>query len=189
MTHYQGSVPTSKRRADWRDQAACGGQDTELYFSALSEETAKNVCRGCPVIEECLQFALDEGIPYGVFGGLDENERADIKTMSVRWKLTAKETTRRLRYARQPKEPRTMRWLFELNTIAVFGDHLTWTGAVKPKFRGRAYTPAQLAFIVGRGRSPEGAVRRTCGSPDCVRPEHLSDNAERNSMAPETDAA
>lgn len=179
MTHYSGSTPEAKRKPDWRDTAACGGHDTELYFSALSEETAKAACRGCPVVEQCLQFALDENIPFGVYGGLTEDERAALHRVSVRRNLTTKELNERSRYAREPKEPRTLAWLFEVNTVQVFGDHLTWTGPNKAKFQGQKFTPKQVAFIVHRGRQPEGLVRSTCGTPECVRPEHLADSAER----------
>jgi hypothetical protein len=189
MSNYTGAVPDTKRKPDWRDDAACGGHDTELYFSALSEETAKAACRGCPVVDECLQFALDENIGFGVFGGLTEHERASLHRVSVRRKLTTEELNERSRYARQPKEPRTLRWLFDINTIAAFGDHLTWTGPNKPKFQGQVYTPKQLAFIVGRGQRPNGILRATCGTPECVRPEHLADSRERHGTTPEADAA
>jgi hypothetical protein len=187
MSNYIGSVPAAKREPDWRTRGACQDHDPEIFFSTLAEPTAKVVCRGCPVVEQCLHFALDENISHGVFGGLNDGERAVIKRMAVQWKLTTRETYRRLRGAEQ-SQPRTMRGLFEEGTIAAFGDHLTWVGTNKPKFKGRAYTPAQLAFIVGRGRAPEGAVRRTCGSPDCVRPEHLTDGTERRANTIQTAA-
>ncbi len=39
------------------------------------EQRAKEMCRRCPVIEECRSHALDVGEPYGVWGGLSESER------------------------------------------------------------------------------------------------------------------
>jgi WhiB family redox-sensing transcriptional regulator len=38
------------------------------------------VCWGCPVREQCLAYALDEGLAWGIFGGYDERERRELKT-------------------------------------------------------------------------------------------------------------
>lgn len=32
-------------------------------------------CRVCPLLWECRQLALDEGIPYGVYGGMTAGDR------------------------------------------------------------------------------------------------------------------
>ena len=37
---------------------------------------AKAICRRCPAINECLEHALRVREPYGVWGGLSEDERA-----------------------------------------------------------------------------------------------------------------
>lgn len=36
---------------------------------------AKAVCAGCPVTSRCLDYALGTGQKWGVWGGLDEDER------------------------------------------------------------------------------------------------------------------
>ena len=67
---------------DWRHDAACRDKDPELFFPnpalgliGLQVEAAKDVCRGCPVIEQCLVFAMRAGLEAGVWGGLSEDER------------------------------------------------------------------------------------------------------------------
>lgn len=40
---------------------------------------AKRICRGCPVMAECLQWALEHDEQEGVWGGLDPNERAALR--------------------------------------------------------------------------------------------------------------
>jgi hypothetical protein len=51
-----------ERAVDWRERAACLGEDTELFFPAgltgraLEQiEQAKVVCRGCAVVIQCLE--------------------------------------------------------------------------------------------------------------------------------------
>jgi hypothetical protein len=39
---------------------------------------AKGLCLSCPVRTACLAWALDKPEPYGVWGGLDEKERAEL---------------------------------------------------------------------------------------------------------------
>jgi WhiB family redox-sensing transcriptional regulator len=67
---------------DFRHNAACRDLDGELFFpigntgpALLQIEEAKAVCRGCPVLYECRQWALSSGLEYGVAGGLSEDER------------------------------------------------------------------------------------------------------------------
>jgi WhiB family transcriptional regulator, redox-sensing transcriptional regulator len=71
---------------NWRDRAACRTQDPELFFPigttgpALDQLTeAKSVCYRCPVIGECLAWALDTGQRAGVWGGLSEDERHRLR--------------------------------------------------------------------------------------------------------------
>ncbi|GHK02078.1 WhiB family transcriptional regulator [Streptomyces sp. NPDC003753] len=70
---------------EWLRQAACVGEDPELFFPVGTagpavEETAaaKRVCRRCPVMGECLDWALGSGQTTGVWGGTGEQERAEL---------------------------------------------------------------------------------------------------------------
>ncbi|WP_199039108.1 WhiB family transcriptional regulator [Glycomyces salinus] len=74
---------------DWRHQAVCRDEDPELFFPigdtgpALTQvEQAKSVCRRCPVTESCLQWALETGQDAGVWGGMSEMERRELKRRS-----------------------------------------------------------------------------------------------------------
>lgn len=71
---------------DWRHHAACRRHDPELFFpvgdgelAAEQAERARDVCRGCPVASECLDWALRTGQDYGVWGGMTEQERRDLR--------------------------------------------------------------------------------------------------------------
>lgn len=63
-----------------RSDRACLGVDPETFFPVYSghsaEEKAKRICAGCPVREGCLDFAIDTGQQYGIWGGLNQDERA-----------------------------------------------------------------------------------------------------------------
>lgn len=39
---------------------------------------AKSICRSCPVRERCLDYALDNREPYGIWGALTERERRKL---------------------------------------------------------------------------------------------------------------
>ena len=70
----------------WSDDAACVGQEPELFFPigtdgpALEQESeAKAVCNRCPVIDACLWFAMDTGQDAGIWGGMTEAERRILR--------------------------------------------------------------------------------------------------------------
>lgn len=74
---------------DWRFEAACLSQDPELFFPigdsgpALEQvEKAKAVCHRCPVMHECLEWALETGQDSGVWGGMSEQERVALRRRS-----------------------------------------------------------------------------------------------------------
>lgn len=65
----------------WQRQANCMGVDPDLFFPERGASTreAKEVCRGCVVREDCLEFALANGEKFGIWGGLSERERRKIR--------------------------------------------------------------------------------------------------------------
>jgi WhiB family transcriptional regulator, redox-sensing transcriptional regulator len=64
-------------RANWQDQANCLGVDPDLFFPERGASTreAKEVCRGCVVRLDCLEYALVNGEKFGIWGGLSELPR------------------------------------------------------------------------------------------------------------------
>jgi len=70
----------------WQDDAACNTVDPELFFPVGSTgdavpqiDAAKAICRSCPVIGRCLEFALSSRQDFGVWGGLSEDERKSLR--------------------------------------------------------------------------------------------------------------
>lgn len=61
----------------WMDEASCLDVPPEIMFSRRPDarQRGRATCAGCPVRIECSEYALDEQIEHGLFGGLDEDER------------------------------------------------------------------------------------------------------------------
>lgn len=72
---------TSEPQANWQDQANCLGVDPDLFFPEQGESTlaAREVCRGCVVRMDCLEYALVNGEKFGIWGGLSERERRRLR--------------------------------------------------------------------------------------------------------------
>jgi WhiB family redox-sensing transcriptional regulator len=66
---------------NWQDEANCLGVDPDLFFPERGASTreAKEVCRGCVVRLECLEYALSNGEKFGIWGGLSERERRRLR--------------------------------------------------------------------------------------------------------------
>lgn len=68
----------------WTDRAACAGEDVDFFPDPTDlpgNQAAKNICRSCPVIADCLDDAMREepaGGRYGIRGGLTPEERRKL---------------------------------------------------------------------------------------------------------------
>lgn len=72
------------RPASWTEEAACAGQETDLFFSDRDltlNAAAKRVCAGCRVQTRCLRDAIARGEEYGIFGGINFANRDDRRTV------------------------------------------------------------------------------------------------------------
>lgn len=66
------------------DDGACRGAHVETWFPEQPDfRAAKRVCRRCPVIAECLDYALAKPELFGVWGGTSPTERAAIKRSGI----------------------------------------------------------------------------------------------------------
>lgn len=61
----------------WTNRARCRGLDPEQFFvrSLQDARSAIRVCDRCPVKQDCLDYAVEQGIEVGVWGGLTERQR------------------------------------------------------------------------------------------------------------------
>lgn len=68
-------------RDSWRENAACREADTSAFFigPGKSPDAALAVCNRCEVRDECLEFALDNEENYGIWGGLNADQRKKLR--------------------------------------------------------------------------------------------------------------
>lgn len=68
----------------WTAKARCRTLDPDIFFphDGLGVQRAAAYCAECPVAEACLDYALRNNIPHGVFGGLSERARARLRRTS-----------------------------------------------------------------------------------------------------------
>ncbi len=72
----------------WQARAACRGPHASIFFPPAHferkdekrdrEARAKAICAGCPVRQDCLDYALRIREPHGIWGGLNELERKAV---------------------------------------------------------------------------------------------------------------
>jgi WhiB family redox-sensing transcriptional regulator len=72
----------------WQYDAACRGEESELFFAPnyferkeekeAREARAKMICGACEVRGICLDYALRNREPHGIWGGLNEIERKAV---------------------------------------------------------------------------------------------------------------
>lgn len=69
---------------EWQYEGVCRDLDSDLFFHPEGERgparrrraaNAKSICAGCPVMQECRDHALASKEPYGIWGGMTEEER------------------------------------------------------------------------------------------------------------------
>ncbi|MCT6780526.1 WhiB family transcriptional regulator [Streptomyces sp. CS7] len=70
----------------WQTRGTCHGMDTEdaeaVFFPGPRDyediAEAKELCGWCPVRRDCLDFAVENGLKDGIWGGLTKAERAPL---------------------------------------------------------------------------------------------------------------
>ncbi|AIS02244.1 WhiB family transcriptional regulator [Streptomyces glaucescens] len=68
----------------WLREAACVGEDPELFFPPAELETdpqvarARAVCRRCRVLLDCRSWAIEQGEDAGIWGATTARQRRAI---------------------------------------------------------------------------------------------------------------
>ncbi|WP_318253031.1 WhiB family transcriptional regulator [Mycolicibacterium neoaurum] len=79
-----GIIENLLNKEPWTDGALCTQVDPEAFFPEKGEQSrpAKKVCQRCDVRDQCLKFAMDNDLRYGVFGGLSARDRTKLRRAS-----------------------------------------------------------------------------------------------------------
>lgn len=64
----------------WMSKGNCRNEPPSRFFPSdgVGVEIARRICAGCPVKALCLEYALEQRIKDGVWGGASERERRRI---------------------------------------------------------------------------------------------------------------
>lgn len=69
-----------KQDSEWVEFATCAGADDETFFPGNGRtRAAREFCTVCPVMAECLAYALERPWLTGVWGGVSAHERRDMR--------------------------------------------------------------------------------------------------------------
>lgn len=62
--------------ADWQESALCAQADPDAFHPQPggTSRPAKGVCGRCEVRPQCLEYAVETGQRFGIWGGVSEKE-------------------------------------------------------------------------------------------------------------------
>jgi WhiB family redox-sensing transcriptional regulator len=65
---------------DWMIKGKCKDLDPAIFFPNdwVGVQVAQRICAECPVKSPCLEYALQNRVDHGVWGGASERERRRI---------------------------------------------------------------------------------------------------------------
>jgi WhiB family transcriptional regulator, redox-sensing transcriptional regulator len=79
--------PGAPALGEWHGHGLCAGNDPDDFFPSNGDPgtNARRICAACPVRGDCLDYAIaaDE---LGIWGGLDQQERRNLKRKRQRRK-------------------------------------------------------------------------------------------------------
>lgn len=90
--HSEGPAPCTEvdpdlffplDKDDPLNAASIGNPNTSHSIYPMSTAAVKQVCAGCPYVEQCLAWALDNSEP-GIWGGTTDHDRRLIKRRNLR---------------------------------------------------------------------------------------------------------
>jgi WhiB family redox-sensing transcriptional regulator len=72
--------PDPDSETAWMADGNCRLHPPATFFPSdgVGVDRARKICKGCPVGELCLEYALENRIEHGVWGGCSERERRRI---------------------------------------------------------------------------------------------------------------
>lgn len=70
----------TEANTQWMADGLCADRPPSLFFPSdgVGVDVARKVCADCPVKAQCLEYAIENRIDHGVWGGTSERERRRI---------------------------------------------------------------------------------------------------------------
>lgn len=66
-------------RDEWMSKALCIDMETDIFYNSDRDSNkvvkARETCMKCPVILQCRVHAVESGEKFGIWGGMDGDER------------------------------------------------------------------------------------------------------------------
>jgi hypothetical protein len=84
LVHHRGGDRGPADVTSWKTMALCRGKPTSLWFpdrgDARASQTARLICRRCPVAAACLAaaMAVEDDLRFGIRGGLTAEQRYQL---------------------------------------------------------------------------------------------------------------
>lgn len=170
----------------WMADGACRFEDPSSFFPDGSTggwapviQYAKDICATCPVIATCREWALDTRQPYGIWGGLTEQERRRVqRRLENNRAMPREQAVEAVLYPRGKGRP--IADLFAERSEIDADGHTRWLlHHTSFSLDGRNRTPRQISFLLTHGREPEGRTTTTCHVRGCITGTHLEDEEMR----------
>src|SRR5215469_12912136 len=159
---------------DWQLRGLCRGKDSSLFFHpegergaarSSREAAAKEICLNCPVQIPCAEHALRVREPYGVWGGMTEEEREEHH---ARRKALARAQAAREKAARVQQERLKEKLLRDkARAMAAGQDAGSPSSAANPAPRPR---PVVVPTTAPTGSPPAQAMPPTQVTPTPAKP-------------------
>lgn len=174
----------------WMADGACRTEEPSQFFPDGSTggwlpviDHAKAICNTCPVLATCRTWALDTRQPYGIWGGLTEQERRRVqRRLENNRTMPREQAVDAVLYPRGKGRPAAD--AFAERTEVDANGHTRWLlHHTSFSLGNRNRTPRQVSFILTHGREPEGRISNTCHVKGCVTGNHLTDEQMRRETA------
>ncbi len=67
---------------EWMAQAKCRDYPAEVFFprDGVGVLITQKICDECPVEQDCLEYALENHVDHGIWGGKSERERRRLRS-------------------------------------------------------------------------------------------------------------
>lgn len=106
----------AREALDWQMEASCVGEPLSTFFpegpaqEAATEARFRDLCGGCPVVTQCLDYSISQPERYGRWGAMNENDRAVLRRRRMRKGLVPKKPVASKRKpARKMTSPKQMK--------------------------------------------------------------------------------